>query len=142
MKFNVEQKIKLKTKDALIFVYEGMECKVNAFMEDLNSLKVENLEKWFNEDSTIWIPPAGQVTGARRILALFRAIFRKYSKLEWRVDSVFSIGSHQFFYQTSSRGNFANDSEYRNQICTIIHFCENGKIKYLSDYFKDTSCFN
>jgi hypothetical protein len=31
---------------------------------------------------------------------------------------------------------------YENEICTIIHFSESGKIVYLSDYFKDTRSFN
>lgn len=118
-----------------------MDCKVTSFMEDLNSLKIENLQKWFNDESRIWIPPAGEVVGARRILALFRAIFRKYEKLEWNVDEIFHLGNGKFFYETMSKGTIADKGIYSNQICTIVSFAENGKIKFLSDYFKDTSCF-
>lgn len=118
-----------------------MECKVTAFMKDLNSLQINNLEKWFSGESKIWIPPAGEVVGARRILALFRAIFRKYEKLEWKPSEVFSLGNNKFFYETVSKGSMSNNSEYTNQICTVITFAENGTIKFLSDYFKDTACF-
>ena len=30
-------------------------------MRDLNSLKVENLQKWFDDESKIWIPPAKEI---------------------------------------------------------------------------------
>lgn len=118
-----------------------MDCKVTSFMADLNSLKIENLEKWFNNESRIWIPPAGEVVGARRIIALFRAIFRKYEKLEWNVNEIFSLGNNKFFYETMSNGTNSNKAIYNNHICTVISFTECGKIKFLSDYFKDTSSF-
>ncbi len=118
-----------------------MDCKVTSFMKDLNSLKIENLRKWFNEESKIWIPPAGEVVGEGRILALFRAIFRKYEKLEWKVDEVFHLGNGKYFYETLSIGTIFNKGTYRNQICTVVSFNENGKITSLSDYFKDTACF-
>lgn len=30
-----------------------MVCKINDFMKDLNSLNIEQLEKWFTDESTI-----------------------------------------------------------------------------------------
>ena len=118
-----------------------MECKVTSFMQDLNSLKIENLQKWFNDDSKIWIPPAKEIQGGNRILALFRAIFRKYESIQWNQSEIFDLGKGRFFYETVSVGNMKGKGSYHNNICTVVAFGENGKIKLLSDYFKDTSAF-
>lgn len=119
-----------------------MICKVSDFMKDLNSLNIEHLEKWFTDESTIWIPPSNEISGKNRILALFRAIFRRYEKIEWQVSEIFPLGDQKYFYQTISYGNMVGKDIYKNSICTVIHFSENGKIIYLSDYFKDTKAFN
>ncbi len=118
-----------------------MDCKVTSFMQDLNTLDVENLRKWFDENSKIWIPPMKEVEGGKRILALFRTIFRKYNHIEWKESEIFNLGNSRFFYETISKGNMKENGDYNNQICTVVEFGENGTIKHLSDYFKDTSCF-
>jgi hypothetical protein len=111
-------------------------------MKDLNSLNTEHLEKWFTDESIIWIPPAKEISGKNRILALFRAIFRRYENIEWRVSEIFSLGNEKYFYQTNSSGNLSGKETYENEICTIIEFSKSGQIIYLSDYFKDTKTFN
>lgn len=118
-----------------------MDCKVTSFMQDLNSLNIENLQKWFDKESKIWIPPAKEIQGEGRILALFRAIFRKYEKIEWKESEIFHLGKERYFYETVSIGNLRGKGIYSNNICTIISFNDAGKIKFLSDYFKDTACF-
>lgn len=118
-----------------------MDCKVTSFMVDLNSLNIENLRKWFNEESKIWIPPAKEIEGDGRIMALFRAIFRKYENIKWQESEIHDLGKNRFFYETVSVGNMKGKGEYTNHICTVISFTECGKIKFLSDYFKDTACF-
>ena len=119
-----------------------MICKVTSFMQDLNSLDIEKLRKWFDEDSKVWIPPMKEIQGGKRILAFFRSMFRKYSHIEWQASEIFNIGERRFFYETISQGTMKENGAYHNYICTIIEFGENGTIKYLSDYFKDTCRFS
>lgn len=119
-----------------------MNCKISHFMQDLNSLNIEKLEKWFTDETVIWIPPAKEISGKSRILALFRAIFRRYEKIEWSVSEIFNLGNNKYFYQTNSLSNMFGKDIYENEICTIIQFSECGKILYLSDYFKDTNTFS
>ena len=52
-----------------------------AFMQDLESCDLERLKPWFVEESVLWVPPTAPIEGQRRILAMFRIIFRMYSKL-------------------------------------------------------------
>ena len=43
----------------------SMNCKVTSFMQDLNTCEVANLQKWFNDESKIWIPPAKEIQGGK-----------------------------------------------------------------------------
>ncbi|KQS91326.1 hypothetical protein ASG21_02245 [Chryseobacterium sp. Leaf394] len=110
-------------------------------MQDLNSLNIEKLEKWFTDETVISIPPAKEISGKSRILALFRAIFRRYEKIEWSVSEIFNLGNEKYFYQTHSLGYMYGKGMYKNEICTVIQFSDCGKILYLSDYFKDVKVF-
>lgn len=118
-----------------------MNCKISQFMEDLNSLNTQKLEKWFTDESTIWIPPSREVSGKNRILAMFRAIFRRYEKIEWQVSEIFHLGKERYFYQTNSLGNMYGKGNYENKICTVIQFSDTGIILSLSDYFKNVDIF-
>ncbi len=111
------------------------------FMEDLKTLKIENLAKWFDDESELWLPPADPAVGARRILALFGLVFRRYKELSWEVGAVYPAGERKLIYQTESRGTFADSRPYANSILTVIEFSPGGKIRFLSDYFKDTAVF-
>ncbi|MGH8004609.1 MAG: nuclear transport factor 2 family protein, partial [Limisphaerales bacterium] len=114
---------------------------LSRFMADLQTLKTENLAKWFDEESELCLPPSGPARGARRILAIFGLIFRRYQKLSWKVLAVYSAGERKLVYQTESKGIFADGRPYANGILTIIEFSPERKIRFLSDYFKDTAVF-
>jgi len=79
--------------------------------------------------------------GKRRNLALFRAIYRMYADLHWKVTEVHPIGERRFVYLTDSWGTIGPGREYRNKIATLITFDDDGRILTLSDYFKDTAIF-
>lgn len=114
---------------------------LSLFMADLQTLKTENLAKWFDDESELWLPPADPAVGVRRILALFGLIFRRYQKLSWEVGAVYPVGERKLVYQTESKGTFADGRPYANSILTVIEFSAGGKIRFLSDYFKDTAVF-
>lgn len=110
-------------------------------MADLGTLETEKLAKWFDEESELWLPPSEPVRGARRILTIFGLIFRRYKELAWEVQAVYPAGEGRLVYQTNSKGIFADGRPYANAILTIIEFSPAGKIRFLSDYFKDTAIF-
>lgn len=112
------------------------------FMADLRTLNTENLAKWFDEASELWLPPSLPLVGKRRILTLFGLIFRRYRELFWNVTEVYPAGERKLVYQTESKGTFADGRPYANSILTIIEFSPEGKIRFLSDYFKDTAIFD
>lgn len=87
-------------------------------------------------------PPCEPARGARKILAIFGLIFRRYAELSWEVQAVYPAGERRLVYQTESKGGFADGRPYANHILTVIQFSPEGKIHFLSDYFKDTAIFS
>lgn len=116
--------------------------RVLAFVRDLQAKHLERLGRWFTESSRIWVPPSSPVVGRKRILALFRAIFRRYTELNWEVERIYSIDGSTAVFASKSWGVIGAEKMYRNAILTLIQFGRTGKIEYLSDYVKDTKAFS
>lgn len=111
-------------------------------MTDLQEKKLDQLEKWFNDESIVWIPPVNPLKGKRKIIILFRAIFSKYNELNWHVQQVHQIEELRCIFHTESWGELKNGKPYKNHIVTDILFNEKGEIIDLSDYFKSTTDFS
>jgi len=113
-------------------------------MRDLKEKDWRKLRRWLTEKSHVWLPPAEPVVGVGRALALFRSIFRRYAELEWEVTRFYPVNASTIIYETTSWGSLKGadgDTPYRNSIITVLEFDLQGKIKRLSDYFKDTGAF-
>ena len=122
----------------------AVQDRVHDFMRDLRLKDCRRLRHWFSEESWVWLPPADPVVGVGRILALFRGIFRRYADLEWEVSRFYPVSSSTIIYETVSWGSLKGndgDTPYRNSIITVLEFDLQGKIKRLSDYFKDPAAF-
>ena len=118
-----------------------MRDKIIAFMEDMESNCPERVSSWFTNESTLWIPPALPITGISRIKALFRALFRRYEYVSWKIVDILPVGSNRCIHICDSVGKMIGCDNYTNRVITDIVFNEDGKIISLSDYFKDTSVF-
>jgi ketosteroid isomerase-like protein len=112
-----------------------------AFMRDLERRDLKVLKPWFSEETVLWVPPRPPVKGARRILCMFRAIFRMYADIHWRVTEVHPLGGRRYLYLTESWGTIGQGTPYTNHVLTLIEFDAEGRIASLSDYFKDTAIF-
>lgn len=113
-----------------------------SFMRDLQQKNLNELEKWFTDESTVWIPPINPMKGKRKIIVLFRAIFSKYNQLNWHVKQVHQIEDRRCIFHTESWGEFKNGTPYKNYIVTDISFNDKDEIIDLSDYFKYTFNFS
>lgn len=120
----------------------AVEEKVIAFMADFQAHDLDRLQAWFGEDSVVWAPPAGPVRGARRIKALFRAIFGRYREIRWTIERIYPVDERTVVYEHSSQGTLRRGTLYANRAVTILEFDANGKIARLSDFFKDTRTFS
>src|ERR1700757_4337862 len=106
-----------------------MKQKCVEFMQDLQSRDLNRISSWFCEHSIVWVPPASPVKGSSRILALFRAILKKYSSIEWKVTEVHHIEENRYIYISESWGVTGKRIPYRNTVATDITFNPEGKIE-------------
>jgi limonene-1,2-epoxide hydrolase len=121
----------------------GLEARVHAFMDDMQSRDVKRLARWMTDATVFWVPPREPIAGGRRILALLRAIFAMYGEMQWTVRHIYELAPSRVVYFHESVGTLAkNDEPYTNQIVTLIDFDAEGRIAYLSDYFKSTAKFS
>ncbi len=116
-------------------------ARVLAFMEDLGSKDLKRIGEWFDDESKLWVPPAAPVCGKSRILALFRMVFNRYTDLNWEVKNVYCVDGNSAIFSTTSWGMLKPDTQYQNDILTLVHFSDARKIISLSDYMKDTKIF-
>ena len=111
-------------------------------MTDLGGMQTEKLASWFDAESELWLPPCQVAKGEKRILTIFGLIFRRYRELFWEIRQIYPVAERKLIYETVSWGTFSDGRSYQNDIMTIIEFSPAGKIRFLSDYFKDTAIFN
>ena len=116
--------------------------RVRAFMDDMQSRDVGRLARWMTDATVFWVPPREPVTGGRRVLALLRAIFAMYETMDWTVRHIYELAPARCVYFHESVGTLAKGGgPYTNQIVTLVDFDADGRIAYLSDYFKSTATF-
>lgn len=112
------------------------------FMTDLEKRDLDVIKRWFSDSSVLWVPPTEPIEGQRRIVAMFRLIFRMYTEIHWKVTDIYAVSAQRFIYATESWGVIGKQTPYKNHVLTIIEFDASGRIAYLSDYFKNTAIFN
>lgn len=110
---------------------------VLAVFNSMNSRDFDLFEKTITDDVAFDFPGVGRVEGRRRTILLLKSILRKYPVLRFDVSETISEGERTCAVWTN-RGTSADGSSYSNSGVTLIH-SHNGKITFISDYFKDTS---
>jgi ketosteroid isomerase-like protein len=76
------------------------------------------------------------MVGKDRILKFLKIFFRHYPELIFTVERVIHQGDQAAVHWTN-RGANRRKEPYENEGATILEM-ENGKIVYISDFFKDT----
>ena len=89
------------------------------------------------EDAVLDFPGAGRIEGRRRIVAFVRVLFRKFPRLEFTIHDVI-VEKERSCVVWTNRGERANGNAYSNSGITLAETSD-GKIVFISDYFKDTS---
>ena len=76
------------------------------------------------------------MVGKDRILKFLKIFFRQYPELIFTVERVIRQGDQAAVHWTN-RGSNRRKEPYENEGVTILEI-KNGKIVYLSDFFKNT----
>jgi len=103
----------------------------------LNSRELSRLDEYLDENATFDFPGTKLIKGRKKIILFFRILFRKYPRLTFTVEETIVEGNGVCVLWTNE-GTATNGQSYNNRGVTFIHITD-GKILFLSDYFKDTS---
>lgn len=105
--------------------------------EAMNSREFGPFENIITEDVSFDFPGVGRTEGSRRTLLLLKSLLRKYPKLRFTISEVIT-GENRACVVWTNQGEDIRGNPYSNSGITLLHFSQ-GKIRYISDYFKDTS---
>jgi len=108
-----------------------------AIFTTMNSRDVSYLEQHLGKKAIFDFPGPGLIEGPRKILVFLKVLFRKYPRLEFSVEDIIVEGDRACAIWTNE-GKDKKGNPYKNRGITLMRFSE-GKIVFISDYFKDTS---
>ncbi len=108
-----------------------------AFIGVLNNRKYTDFEARLSEGAALDFPGAGRIEGRKRIISFVKALFRKFPKLEFSIKDII-VEDDRACIVWSNEGERVDGTPYNNRGVTFLQI-SNGKIDFISDYFKDTS---
>jgi len=103
----------------------------------LNKRDLSDLSQHLSENSVFDFPGPGCLEGRTRILAFLKVLLRKYPQLQFTLEDIFGEGE-RVCATWSNKGTDNKGNSYKNRGITLIRVAD-GKIVFISDYFKDTS---
>jgi ketosteroid isomerase-like protein len=109
------------------------------FFERINNRSLDQVEDVLTEDSRLYFPKTQPVVGKDRIVKFFQILFRQYPELRFEIQHVIAEGDGVAIHLTN-RGMNRKHEHYENEGVTLFQF-EDGRIVFISDFFKDTSKF-
>jgi ketosteroid isomerase-like protein len=112
---------------------------LNLFFDFINERNLDQLGVLLREDATFLFPKTQPLKGRTQILRFFRILFRQYPELSFTIRNIIVEGPLAAIHWTN-RGTSRKGEPYENEGVTILEE-EAGVIKWISDFFKDTSKF-
>ncbi len=107
------------------------------FFQVLNEHDLVEADNLLAPQAELFFPKAQPMVGKDRILKFLKIFFRQYPELVFTVKRVIRQGDQAAVHWTN-RGADRRKEPYENEGATILEM-RNGKIVYISDFFKDTS---
>jgi ketosteroid isomerase-like protein len=106
------------------------------FFQVLNERDLDEADNLLNAKTEFYFPKTQPIIGKGRILKFLNVFFRRYPELFFTVERVIHQEDQAAVHWTN-RGINRRKEPYQNEGVTILEV-ENGKISYISDFFKDT----
>ena len=103
----------------------------------LNNRELSLLTNYLDENAAFDFPGTKLIEGRKKILTFFKILFRKYPRLTFTVEKTIAEGD-QVCVLWTNEGITGKGNLYNNRGMTFVHISE-GKIHFISDYFKNTS---
>lgn len=106
------------------------------FFRVLNERDLDEADTLLDSRTEFFFPKTKPIIGKDRILKFLNIFFRQYPELIFTVVRVIHQGDQAAVHWTN-RGTNRRKEPYENEGVTILEM-ENGKIVYISDFFKNT----
>lgn len=108
-----------------------------AFMGALNNRNYSEFQIRLMENAVLDFPGPGRIKSRKKIISFIKALFRRFPQLEFTIHDVIVERNRACIVWTNIGER--NDGEpYSNSGITLLQMTD-GKIDFISDYFKDTS---
>ena len=115
------------------------EIVVSRFFSLVNDRDLPKLEVLLTDNPEFYFPKTKPLLGKNQIIRFFKILFHRFPKLEFRIRSTIVQGSKAAVHWTN-RGTSRGNETYENEGVTILEM-EDGGIRFISDFFKDTEKF-
>jgi len=109
------------------------------FFEVFNNRDTEKMAALLSSDAEFFFPKTKPLIGKDRILKFLGILFRQYPQLTFTIQRVIEQGEQAAVHWTNQGFNRRREP-YQNEGVTILAM-QNGKISYISDFFKNTENF-
>lgn len=103
----------------------------------MNKNDFTEVEPFLSDEVILNFPGVGDVCGTKRVVVFMKTLLRKYPELTFYVSDVIAENDGAVAVWTN-KGETAGGDLYENSGMTLFYFAD-GRITYISDYFKDTS---
>jgi ketosteroid isomerase-like protein len=110
---------------------------ISAFFVSLNNQNFDELTHHLSSDVVFHFPGITPLTGPHKVIQLLKIIYRQYSDLVFTLTDTI-VENDRAIAVWKNEGTDHNGTHYKNEGTTVFRF-KNGKLNYMSDYFKDTS---
>ena len=108
-----------------------------AFIDAMNNRNHAEFLECLTENATLDFPGPGLIKTQKKIISFIKALFRRFPRLEFTVYDIIVEGDRACIVWTNE-GERIDGETYSNSGITLLHMTD-GKIDFISDYFKNTS---
>ena len=112
---------------------------IDQFFNFVNTRELGRLEELLTDTAEFYFPKTQPLFGKKQIIRFFNILFRRYPELEFEVRGKISQGDTSAVHWVNHGSNKSGEP-YDNEGVTLLKM-ERGKIRWISDFFKDTGKF-
>ncbi len=112
---------------------------IRKFFEVFNQRDLDKMEELLSPEAEFYFPKTQPLIGKNRILKFLSILFRQYPRLRFDIQRIIVDDDNAAIHWTNE-GKNKRDVPYQNEGVTIMEL-RDGKIIFISDFFKDTEKF-
>jgi len=113
---------------------------LDKFFDALNRHDLAQMGDLITEGAEVYFPKTQPLTGKDRILRFFKILFHRYPELLFQVERTIVEGRNAAVHWRN-RGVSRKGEPYDNEGVTLFKEGDDGRIVFISDFFKDTEKF-